>query len=105
MHVRSECIPLFFQDSYHASGAMSDLELHGSDKLKADTQEKLEPKDGKMASENISSLQTKLEAAQQQIKMLEEELRTKRDIEESHSQELQQFCEYYSKQDHVFNFL
>ena len=67
---------------------MSDLELYDSDKLKAEILELKEKqqKDGKMASEAISSLQTKLEAAQQQIEILKKELlQTK----QKHTEELQ----------------
>ena len=55
---------------------MSDLELYDSEKLKAEILQLKEKqqKDGKMASEAISSLQTKLEAAQQQIEILKKEL-------------------------------
>ena len=72
----------FSQDAYVSDVAMSDLELCDSDM--AATQKILElkeqqQKDGTM----MSSLQTKLKAAQQQIAILEEELRTKqRDTEE-----------------------
>ena len=53
--------------TYYASGPMTDSELGGNDKLKVDASE-------------ISSLQTKLEAAQQQISLLEGELQIKQRV-------------------------
>ena len=78
--------PIVFQGAY-IRAAMSDLE-YDSDIMKAATQEILElkkqqQKDRKIASENNSSLQTKLEAAKQQNSLLIEELWTKqKDTEE-----------------------
>ena len=65
---------LLCSQAAYGSAALTDVELH--DVSEAAVQDK------KMADDEISSLQTKLKAAQQQISLLEEELQTKERVTE-----------------------